>query len=75
MPDTVQRKIFEDCKFCGFCCFPSKRKNYYCENEQTTSHVAINYACNLRNQNFIKFAKFIAHEIFVLYGMLVIVYA
>ena len=64
MPDTVQHKIFEGCKFCRFRCFTSKRKNSNHENEQTTSHVAINYACN---QNLIKFAKFIAHEIFALY--------
>ena len=34
---TVQCKIFEDCKFCGFRCFLSN-----CENEWMASHVAIN---------------------------------
>ena len=29
---TVQRKIFEGCKFHKFCCFPSKQENYFCEN-------------------------------------------
>ena len=37
--NTVQHKIFEGCKFCKFCCFPSKCENYFFENEQTASHV------------------------------------
>ena len=31
----IQRKKFEGCKFLGLHSFPSKRKDYFCENEQT----------------------------------------
>ena len=70
---TVQHKIFEGYKFQGFCCFPSKH-----ENEWMASHMAINYACDPQNlfllkSKFNKFAKFIAHEIFTLYGMSLII--
>ena len=62
-------KIFEGCKFCGFHCFPSKCEDYYCENEQMASHMVVNLQ-NLFSvkSNFNKSAKFIAHEIFALYG-------
>ena len=64
---TIQHKIFEGYKFQGFCFFPSKH-----ENEWMASHMAINYACDLQNLFFLK-SKLIAHKIFTLYGMSLII--
>ena len=47
--NTVQRKYFEGYKFRRFHCFPAKRKNYFCKNEQTPIVMWLNYACDPRN--------------------------
>ena len=70
-----QHKIFEGSKFCIFHCFPSKVKIYFHENEQMASHVAklcwqsTKFIIREIKIIFIKSVKFIAHKIFVLYGI------
>ena len=64
--------IFEGCKFRGFPCFPSNEKIISMKmNGQLV--MWLNYACNLwilcaTKSKFNKLAKFVAQEIFALYG-------
>ena len=70
---TVQCKIFKGYKFRGFTVSLQNTKIISTKmNRQLVTW--LNYACNPRillstNQNFNKSAKFIAHEIFELYGI------
>ena len=51
-------QIFESYKFCGFCYFPAKCKNYFCENERMPIVTWLNPCLQI--------TKLIFHEIKIL---------